>query len=59
MLTIVPTQTLVSTVMCDPPLPDFEIIAAFMGQQPESATARAFLAMLTREMIGREVTEAH
>jgi DNA-binding transcriptional LysR family regulator len=43
-------------VRLDPPMPDFEIIAAFMGRTPESATARAFLALLTREMIGREVT---
>lgn len=45
-------------IRIDPPLPDFEIIAAFMGRTPSSATARAFLAMVTREMIGREVVAA-
>ena len=42
----------------DPPIPDFELIAAFMGDTPERATARAFLAMVTQDMIGREVTSA-
>jgi DNA-binding transcriptional LysR family regulator len=45
-------------VPLDPPMPDFELIAAFMGSTPERATARAFLALLTREMIGHEVTAA-
>jgi DNA-binding transcriptional LysR family regulator len=42
----------------DPPMPDFELVAAFMGRAPESATARAFLALVTREMLGRELTSA-
>jgi DNA-binding transcriptional LysR family regulator len=42
----------------DPPMRDFELIAAFLGRTPDSATARAFLALLTRTMIGREVTAA-
>jgi DNA-binding transcriptional LysR family regulator len=45
-------------VPLDPPMPDFELIAAFLGRTPERATARVFLAMLTREMLGREVTAA-
>lgn len=45
-------------VPLDPPMPDFELIAAFRGATPESAPARAFLALLTRELIGREVTSA-
>jgi DNA-binding transcriptional LysR family regulator len=42
----------------DPPMLEFELIAAFVGRVPERATARAFLALLTREMIGREITSA-
>jgi DNA-binding transcriptional LysR family regulator len=45
-------------VLLDPPLPDFELIVAFLGTAPASATARGFVALLTREMIGREVTPA-
>jgi DNA-binding transcriptional LysR family regulator len=45
-------------VPLDPPMPDFELIAAFRGSTPENTAARAFLALLTREMIGHEVTSA-
>ena len=45
-------------VPLDPRMQDFELIAAFLGRTPESATARAFLALLTREMMGRELTSA-
>ena len=45
-------------VPLDPPMPDFELVAAFLGSAPESATARAFLALLTQEMLGREVTSS-
>ncbi|HEV7992365.1 MAG TPA: LysR family transcriptional regulator [Gemmatimonadaceae bacterium] len=45
-------------VPLDPRIPDFELIAAFLGRAPESAPARAFLAMLTHKMLGREVTSA-
>lgn len=48
----------VRVIPIDPPMRDFELIAAFLGRAPESATARAFLALLTRTMIGREVTAA-
>ena len=45
-------------VPLEPPMPDFELIAAFLGAAPETATARAFLALLTSEMIEREITSA-
>lgn len=45
-------------VPIDPPMQEFELIAAFLGRTPENATARAFLALLTLTMIGREVTSA-
>jgi DNA-binding transcriptional LysR family regulator len=48
----------VRDVPIEPPMPEFELIAAFMGSAPASAAARAFLALLTREMIGRDDTAA-
>ena len=45
-------------VPLDPPMPDFELVAAFLGPAPESLTARAFLAQVTLQMLGREITSA-
>ena len=45
-------------VPLDPPIADFELIAAFMGRAPASPAARGFLALVTREMIGREITSS-
>jgi DNA-binding transcriptional LysR family regulator len=53
-----PVPMEVRRIAIDPPIRDFELIAAFFGRAPESATARAFLALLTLTMVGREVTAA-
>ena len=38
-----------------PPLPPFELVAAFVGDTPVNPAARAFLSMVTTEMLGEEI----
>lgn len=41
----------VSFVPLQPPLPDWQLVAAFCGEEPANAAARVFLGMVTREWV--------